>query len=49
MEALHSVYQAIDVIAEDPVEAQPEKSVDLARVLSVPTQAPDAEPTKERH
>ena len=37
------------MIAEDPVEAQPEKSVDLARVLGVPAQASDAEPTKERH
>ena len=49
MKAPRPVYQSIDVIAEDPVEAQPEKSIDLAGVLGVPAQAPNAEPTKERH
>jgi hypothetical protein len=49
VEARRPVDQTVDVVAEDSVQAHPEEPVDLAGVLSVPAQAPEAEPTEERH
>ena len=49
METGRPVDQTVDVVAEDSVKAHPEEPVDLAGVLSVPAQAPEAKPTEERH